>query len=766
MNPSQFEADVRRIATELFPAAVNGGAGIVDGRERDGIYETEECIHIVEATTNPTKEKAEYDIQKTAKLAQNYRLKKATKAVKGWFICSSEPTAHQLDAVRKFGQGFVHGMSFAAFQQKLIDVSGYISQRNKHSFGSARNPETDSHENLDEYVDASAKQRYSAEVRTAKELANSIQTGGRIILLGDYGTGKSMMLREIFRRLSADYYSRKTMAFPVYINLRDHQGQDDVDEILERHAKKIGFSNPHHLVRAWRASYIHLLLDGFDEFTPLGVQSTFQGIKKVRFDGMKAVRSFVNETPQSMGIAIAGREHFFDGEKDRRNALGTSATFSECFLEDFNEAQVTVYLRHKGLVGRLPAWLPARPLLLAHLASRRAPQNLLVGGSVLEDLASADEKNEVATAEVGWDYLLDRIAEREARNEPGVDAETVRLVLERLANKARQTPSGLGPLTRTELERGFIEVTGISPDVRASQMLLRLPGLGVTTDDREARGFVDTSLANACAAGEVSRWISGFHLNQIRSRLLDIITPLDTLGQSVLRFHAESRGFTEKQLNSVLVGCAADSKLSITSFDIAKLVDALGMTVLDPVRIEGADFSASDSQEWTSFAKITFSGCFFSSLEVSENQDPEDSARFDRCLILNIFGIADEQHLPRGIFYSCDIETYEKKKSTVSELASMEEIPLKSRVKLTILKKIYLQAGGGRQEAALFRGLQDRLRQLVPSSLSELRAAGLIFASNRGKGNSWHAVRLERGRVLDLLRAPESCVSDSAFRSD
>ena len=100
-----------------------------------------------------------------------------------------------------------------------------------------------------------------------------------------------------------------------------------------------------------------------------------------------------------MGIAIAGREHFVDGDKDRKTALGTTTGFTECFLEDFSEEQVAIYLRHKGLIGRLPAWLPARPLLLAHLASRRAPHNLIIGGSILEDMANADERKK---------YLMDK----------------------------------------------------------------------------------------------------------------------------------------------------------------------------------------------------------------------------------------------------------------------------------------------------------------------------------------------------------------------
>lgn len=49
-DPHDFEDEVRRIARELWPAAAFGGSLIVDGRERDGIFETEEFIHVIEAT--------------------------------------------------------------------------------------------------------------------------------------------------------------------------------------------------------------------------------------------------------------------------------------------------------------------------------------------------------------------------------------------------------------------------------------------------------------------------------------------------------------------------------------------------------------------------------------------------------------------------------------------------------------------------------------------------------------------------------------------
>lgn len=40
----EFEDEVRRIARLLWPGAEFDGAAIEDGRERDGIFETEEFV--------------------------------------------------------------------------------------------------------------------------------------------------------------------------------------------------------------------------------------------------------------------------------------------------------------------------------------------------------------------------------------------------------------------------------------------------------------------------------------------------------------------------------------------------------------------------------------------------------------------------------------------------------------------------------------------------------------------------------------------------
>ena len=63
-----FENEVRRVARALWPSASSSGAVKVDGCERDGIFETEECIHLLEATTSRKLDKAKEDIKKLVTL--------------------------------------------------------------------------------------------------------------------------------------------------------------------------------------------------------------------------------------------------------------------------------------------------------------------------------------------------------------------------------------------------------------------------------------------------------------------------------------------------------------------------------------------------------------------------------------------------------------------------------------------------------------------------------------------------------------------------
>ena len=318
-----FENEVRRVARALWPEARYSGAITLEGRERDGIFETEECVHLLEATTSRRLDKAKQDVGKLAALVSRLNRDSRHKAVRAWFVTRDEPTADQRQAATKH-KLFLTVLSFSQFQARLIDVRAYLAARDNYAFGSVRDPVTGNLKPAADYVPMALAESGQPNIQTPDDVVRALEKGKRVVLLGDYGAGKSMTLRYIHRKLEARYQKGLCPHFPVYLNLRDHYGQTDPAEILERHARVIGFERPAHLVRAWRAGYVLLLLDGFDEVTGLSIQGLWRKLRDNRYRAMEPVRRLVSEHPNGLGLAITGRAHFFDSDAERRSALATT----------------------------------------------------------------------------------------------------------------------------------------------------------------------------------------------------------------------------------------------------------------------------------------------------------------------------------------------------------------------------------------------------------------------------------------------------------
>lgn len=191
-----FEDDVRRVARELWPEAQYSGAHMVDGRERDGLFETEDCIHLLEATVSRSKSKTEEDVKKLISLAKKLQTKLPHKAIKCWFVCREEPTADQREVVSKH-HNLVIALSFSQLQSKIIDAASYLSLRDFYPFGSVRDPATGSPKVEIEYVPLDLIQVGKTDLWSISSIRDRLLIGERFVLLGDYGAGKSMSLREL-----------------------------------------------------------------------------------------------------------------------------------------------------------------------------------------------------------------------------------------------------------------------------------------------------------------------------------------------------------------------------------------------------------------------------------------------------------------------------------------------------------------------------------------------------------------------------------------
>jgi hypothetical protein len=456
---------------------------------------------------------------------------------------------------------------------------------------------------------------------------------------------------------------------------------------------------------------------------------------------MEAVRRLAREHPAGAGLAIAGRAHFFDSAKERRNALALSGQFTEFSLNEFSDGQVADYLKKSGLTGVVPAWLPSRPLLVAYLASRGLLPELL-----------ADEGGEPAS---GWDILLDNIASRESEIEAGIDGGTVRRILERLATKARTTPGGLGPLTPDILIGAFREICGYSPDERGMVLLQRLPGLGVDRDEEGSRAFIDDDFADACRAGDLVQFIDAPYEFEPEA-LATIECATGSLGVAVAARRSGARAFSAGKANAA-VRRAREISPGIFAADLARIAIECGHSLEEPLHVRGVVIPDLEFTARTGNAsRLEFQECFFSRIGIDSDVDAGALPRFKGCFVDEIDGRISRQDLPAAAFDAdCIIESFTTLAGTTDAVLSLG-LPLGTRVVLTLLKKLYQRRGAGRKENALFRGLDHRARRLVPGALGLIQHEGLAAPCRRGDDTIWLPDRGSMRRVGRIIAAPTS----------
>jgi hypothetical protein len=660
--------------------------------------------------------------------------------VRGWLVTKEEPTADQRHAADK-QKSFLNVLSFSQFQARLIDARAYLSAREDYAFGSVRDPVTGVLRPSTDYVPLAMAEIATGAIRTPDEAVDHLASGGRAVVLGDYGAGKSMTLQYIYRKLSVRYNRNQTSRFPVYINLRDHNGQTEPAEILERHARIIGFDHPGHLVRAWRAGYVHLLLDGFDEVTPLSIQGLWRKLRDNRYRAMEPVRRLVMQHPAGVGLAIAGRAHFFDTDSERQNALGLSRSFLEFSLNEFSEEQLQQYLSLRGISGAVPSWLPTRPLLVTYLASQGLLDEVVGQWATKLDPAA------------GWDLLLDRIASREAQIEAGIDGSTVRRILERLATKARSSPDGLGPLSHEDIVTVFQEVCGYPPDDRGMVLLQRLPGLGVDHGEAETRRFIDESFAETCRAGDIRL----FALNPYDSNLFP--EPIEceagpgAVAIAATKFRAEP--FSSAKLTAAIERACTMSQPYVASDLVMATIDA-GLevetdTYIKDVLIREVDFHS----EIASAARVHFQDCLFGEIGLDPEVNPALLPRFHRCFIASLEGRVSADDVPHDAFEDCVFDSFATTTSTTNQVLDLP-FPLGVRVLITVLKKLFERRGRGRKENALYRGLDHRARRLVPDLLQILKSHGIAYPCRRATDNIWIPDRSARSRAGRIIASPSA----------
>jgi len=745
-NSQEFEDEVRRVARLLWPEAEFGGATIESGKERDGVFEGGDFIHVVEATTSRAKDKATKDGSKVGKLVRRLISKNPEKFVKGWFVTKNEPTAAQRDEILRIARSKgpniqIVATSFDQFRSKLVDAREYIQKRWNYPFGSVADPNTGATDYAPDYITLSLVDA-EGQSRTLLDITQGLLDDQRIVLVGDYGAGKSSTLREMFNLLADHFHKGKTLSFPVILNLRDHHGQTDHVEALERHARRVGYKRASDLVSAYHAGYVVLFLDGFDEIASAGWAAKSTSLRQLRHQSMTLIREFVRHARG--GILVAGREHFFDSYSELRSALAMRPSDHFLELTEFDVAQVAQFLAQRGRQQAIPTWLPSRPLLLAYLATN-------------DLLPPAGAENETTYPAIGWSKLIDRICAREAELESGMDADTVLSLVQFLALFARATTGGVGPLLQDQIVDAYLLASGTMPDDKGVVLLQRLPGLGATSQEDGSRSFVSRDFADAARGAAIcAHVINPYDQPYDPSTWQEAISPL---AAEIALERCKDNGVSVGHISAAIEEAKNQAGADVLLADLLlMLMLAEGEFAVKPTYVRETIIPELPLDELVGdMGRIEFQDCLISVVQLGSDYDTSKLPRFVNCDIGRVLGCTGERDLPADRFLDCQVDEFEEHDMTTSSLLQID-MPKGCAVLLTILKKLYLQGGVGRREGALYRGLDQDSRLLVPAILQLLQRYEFAFKARHRRQTLWLPAKggSYRQRALAILAAPHA----------
>jgi hypothetical protein len=185
---------------------------------------------------------------------------------------------------------------------------------------------------------------------TVRDICNILLEGKHLVLIGDYGSGKSRCVREVFYALSK--ISTSKYKYPISVDLRNNWGLKRYQEIIRRHFDDLGLDGvASEMLRTFQSGAFVLLLDGFDEIGSQAWSVDTDKLRAIRADSLEGVKDLI--TNHSGAILITGRAHYFNNDDEMFSALGLSKDKAEVIhcREEFNSDELTQYfssLTRKG----------------------------------------------------------------------------------------------------------------------------------------------------------------------------------------------------------------------------------------------------------------------------------------------------------------------------------------------------------------------------------------------------------------------------------
>lgn len=634
------------------------------------------------------------------------------------------------------------------FIDEFLHYTEYFGARQKRAFGSCIDIDTGATESTKyvkvRYTRHSVGKRfelYGEKSITCEEIAELLKTSHKLILVGEYGSGKSRCIREVFGILAQD--SNKSRLYPYAINLRDCPGLKRHSEIIRRHFDDLGLSTvADNILRLWQNQNFVYLLDGFDEVSPQSWSDKPEAIKTIRNASLAGARSIFKEA--NGGVLIAGRGHYFNNNEEMLEALG--ATGNKLYIiscnEEFSDDELSEYLLQTGLSDHLPDWIPRRPLIWRVLSSlTQSERNALF----------ADKNSEAKF----WDLYFDLLSKREAGMAEIYTPSAIKKLLIRLSRMTRSKPANVGPITQSEIKSAFELTLGTQPIDSASALLQRLVGLGRYESESDARVFADTFILDGLRALDDADILKHDKEGAIHKERW--LNPLRRIGVKTLANEIEKTHLQKQTMQYIRMSNSQSNSIFIS--------DVLSATLLQS---QEQDFSNSSIYNGH-IAKLDFSKSVPNGLSFFETVIDclaigvkwPSGISFNKCHFGHVIGASSYQNLPKTVS-DCSVDQFTS--YNISNILKSDDLSDNQKVLMSIIHKTFFQRGCARKEEALFRGVGALARSAATKRITNLLVSeGILSKAKGNEGTIFIPNRSHTERMRKLIESG-TATTDPLFR--
>lgn len=654
----------------------------IDGVDFDGVVRvTPDEIVLIEITTEMSLNKVRDDLNKISPVRINFALQGIIS--RGYIVMVDSPTNSMVEAGRA---AHITVCSAQDFEREFFDFRAYDALRRELPFGSAIDSKTGRNDQREfisvRYEESEGSHQYSLE-----QLAEKVIRGGKVVLTGDFGAGKSRCVRELY--MSISQRTREAGGFPLAINLRDHWSSSNALEVLAGHLGNVGLSSSiDNVVRLLNAGNLVLLLDGFDEIGAQSHDTRIEDRQSLRRRAVQGVRDLI--TKSKAGVLVTGRSHFFDSDDEMLQSLGLSgkdkSTIALSVPENFTVEEGKEYLSTLGVTADVPNWLPRKPLVFQVLAE-------------LDPLAVTRMLSQEHGEYQFWRTFVDAACVRESKGVgESISQHTIMRILLELASKTRDSESFLGRLSPRDIDVAYEQAVGSAPDQTGRQLLSRMCTLGRIEPESPDRQFVDYNIVDILRAERLTLEVTAmapYHLDkQWRQSLL-------TLGSVYAATMVKS--FDLEPLFMSYLKKFGNVRNTRKLGEIISILTIWGPEEIDfqSLQIIGGNFPVLDLRG-RKIRSLVIKDSEIQMLLVEDTKAVgSESFSIQGSIIYRVSGISSKAGTPNWIT-DTDIVKYDE----VSNSARIKEseIDPKHKLFLAIIHKIFFQPGAGREETALLKG--------------------------------------------------------------